>query len=113
MAFMDKIAVVGARDVVIGFKALGLECVYAQDPQQASAAVIRLAREGCAIIFVTEILLKEMSEVVERYKNASVPAIIPIPDNGGSMGLGMQWLRENVEKAVGSNILLDKEGGNS
>lgn len=105
---MTNIAVVGPRDSVLGFKALGLEAVYAEDREQAEKSVNQLAREGCAIIFVTERLLKDLPEVVERYKNELTPAIIPIPDNNGSIGFGMQGLRDNVEKAVGSNILLDQ-----
>ncbi|MDD3242221.1 MAG: V-type ATP synthase subunit F [Eubacteriales bacterium] len=105
---MSKIAVVGPRDSVLGFKALGLEAVYAQDAAEGEKSVNKLAREGCAIIFVTERLIQDMPAVVERYQNELTPAIIPIPDNNGSIGYGMQVLRANVEKAVGSNILLDQ-----
>lgn len=108
MVFMSKIAVVGPRDSVLGFKALGLDAVYAQDETQAAREVNRLARASYGIIFVTERLMQAMPEVVERYQNELTPAIIPIPDNNGSIGYGMQMLRDNVEKAVGSNILLDQ-----
>ncbi len=39
-----------------------------------------------------------------------LPAIIPIPGSRGNTGLGMQKLRANVEKAIGADILFEKEG---
>ena len=38
---------------------------------------------------------------------AAYPAIIPIPDNQGSEGIGLQALKQNVEKAVGVDILFN------
>ena len=34
-----------------------------------------------------------------------LPAVILIPSNQGSLNIGMQRIRDNVEKAVGVNIL--------
>ena len=103
-------AMIGPRDSVLPFKVLGLDVFYLEDPLQAAQEINRMARSDFAIIFVTERLLREMPETVERYKNETLPAIIPVPDNHGSIGYGMDILRGNVEKAVGSNILMGKEG---
>lgn len=110
MNCMHKMAVIGDRDSVLGFKALGFTVVYADEPAQAAQVIGRLAREQCAVVFITERLAAGIPDTIERYKAALTPAIIPIPDNQGSTGFGMKQLSDNVEKAIGVNILRSEEG---
>ena len=42
----------------------------------------------------------------DRYKDMELPAIIVIPGIGGSMGLGMNEVRESAKRAIGADILL-------
>ena len=42
---MSKIAVLGDRDSVLGFRALGLEVLFAEDRDRAAKELHRLARE--------------------------------------------------------------------
>ena len=107
---MSKIAVVGPKEAVLAFRAVGLEVAFASTPEEASRAVFRLAEEGCAVIFVTEEEAKQISETISRYKTSPTPAIIPIPGATGSNGFGMAGVRANVEKAVGADILFKEEG---
>ena len=62
-----KVAVVGDRESVLGFRALGLEVATPKTPDEARNAVDRLAREGSAVIFLTERLAEQIPETVERY----------------------------------------------
>lgn len=110
---MYKIAVIGDRDSVLGFKALGVSTFFAYDAERANDLLKRLAREKFAVIFITEKLAELSMETIERYKARTIPAIIPIPSNQGSTGIGMQMLNANVEKAVGVNILLNDDEGSS
>jgi V/A-type H+-transporting ATPase subunit F len=105
-----KMAAVGERDVVTAFKAMGLAVMPAEQADEASRAVHRLAREGYAVIFVTERIAAMIPETLGRYQSEPTPAIIPIPGSRGSVGLGMARLRANVEKAIGADILFEKEG---
>jgi len=109
---MYKIAVIGDRDSVLGFKALGVSTHFAYDAERANTLIKRMAREKYAVIFITEELAEMCIETIDRYKARTIPAIIPIPSNQGSTGIGMKLLNANVEKAVGINILHnDDEGG--
>ena len=56
-------------------------------------------------MFVTEKLFPACAETIAEFQGQSYPAIIPIPDNQGSQGIGEKTLRQNVEKAVGMDIL--------
>jgi len=102
---MYKIAVIGDRDSVLGFKALGLETVFADSAEEASGAIQRLAASDCAVIYLTEQLAKEIPKEIDRYTNALRPSIILIPGKTGSLGIGIENVNRTVEKAVGSNIL--------
>jgi V/A-type H+-transporting ATPase subunit F len=102
---MYKIAVIGDRDSSLGFKALGLDTVFADSGEEAKIAIQRLAAENCAVIYLTEQLAQEIPEEINRYTNVLQPAIILIPGKTGSLGMGIKNVNKTVEKAVGSNIL--------
>ena len=106
----NNIGVIGERDAVLAFKALGLNVVPTQSAEEASQAVNRLAKAGCAIIFITETTASAIGETISKYKTTPLPAIIPIPGSSGSNGFAMSQLRANMEKAVGANILLNVSG---
>ena len=109
MADQTKIAIIGDRDSVMLWGALGIETVFADDPREIDRAVHRLAREGAAIIYITEQALQKAPEAAERYKTQPFPAIIPVPNAEGSLGIGMRGIRANVEKAIGADILFEGE----
>lgn len=102
---MYKIAVLGDRDSVLGFQALGLDVFPADDIQAARSTLHRLAKENYAIIYLTEQLAAGMQEDVARYKDELTPAIILIPGKEGSLGMGMADIKTAVERAVGADIL--------
>ena len=102
---MAKCGVVGDRDSVMLFKAVGMDVFFETDGEQATRRVKRMAKDGYAVIYVTETLYPLIGEAIEEYKQEAYPAIIPLPDAHGSKGVGMQALKSNVEKAVGVDIL--------
>ncbi len=106
---MLKIAVIGGRETVMGFKALGLETYPAANAEEAGQALRQLTRErdDVAIIYIEENLAAQLSHEINRFKDSPTPAIILIPGREGSQGLGLNALRSAVERAVGTNILGD------
>ena len=105
---MAKIGVIGESDSVLLFKAVGLDVFFEEDGERANRTLHRLAREGYVTVFVTEKLFSACAETIEEFKSQAYPAIIPIPDNSGSRGVGEKMLLQNVEKAVGMDILSNK-----
>lgn len=108
--FMYKIGVVGERDAVIAFLALGVTVRSVESPEEAMKAVDTMAKEGYGLIFITETTAVDIKETIDRYKNKMLPAVILIPGSQGSLGIGLADIRDNVEKAVGVDILSKKEG---
>ena len=100
-----RIAVLGDRDSVLGFKALGLDVYPAETAEEARPILHRLAREDTAILYLTEQLATGLEAEIARYKDALTPAIILIPGKAGSLGIGMANVKKSVERAVGADIL--------
>ena len=79
-----RIAVLGDKDSVLGFKALGLDVYPAENVEEAKRTLHALARENVAVIYLTEGYAAAMAADVEKYKDA---------------------LKRAVERAVGADIL--------
>ena len=100
-----KCAVIGDRDSVLLYKAVGIEVFPETDGESANRCMHRLARTGYAVIYVTESLYPLCAETIAEFAGEPYPAIIPIPDVAGRRGIGLKTLKANVEKAVGVDIL--------
>jgi len=103
---MYKIAVLGERESVMGFAALGL-AVFPVESAEEAEAFHRLTRQSdaYAIIYVTETYAAALAPQIAKFETSVTPAVILIPGAGGSQGLGMSALNAAVERAVGSNII--------
>lgn len=112
-----KIAIVGNKDAILGFKALGLETHDANSTEEAVKTLYHLkskTQQGSekgdkepayAIIFITEDLAMDINK--DDYKKLSqdaLPAIIPVPGTKGTTGYGIKRIGKMVEQAVGSDI---------
>lgn len=101
---MHKIGVVGDKDSILGFKALGVDVYTVVSKEEARKIIDDLASKKYGIIFVTEAIASLIEETIDRYTRQFTPAVILIPNNQGSLGIGMNKINEYVEKAIGSNI---------
>lgn len=100
-----QIAVLGDKDSVLGFKALGLTTFAVESVDEARVTLHRIAKENYAVIYLTETLAAGMEADIARYKDELTPAIILIPGKEGSLGIGMSNIKKAVERAVGADIL--------
>lgn len=105
---MYKCGVIGDSQSVMGFRALGLETVICVSEMQAAKALHTMARDGFAVIYITEQLASGIKEDIDRYKDEPQTAVIPIPSVNGSKGLGIKQIHDAVERAVGADILKEK-----
>ena len=105
---MYKIAVMGAPDSVIGFKALGLDTYAVENGEDAKRVLHEITKpreDEYAIIYMEETMAAEIESEIRKYDEKPSPAIILIPGRNGPMGLGQAALNEAIEKAIGSDIL--------
>lgn len=106
---MYKIGVIGERDSVLGFKAVGLDVFPCSQSDEAKKILNELAKGEYAIIYITEGLAADLTKEIDKYKDSRLPAIIPIPGKEGPSGTGMDSVRKSVERAVGADILFGGE----
>lgn len=105
----SKIAVLGEKASVMGFRAVGFEVFECDAAEEIERIVAQLVKEQYGVVFLTEQALAKAPQLLEKYKNERIPAIIPIPGRDGTLGIGMANVRKNVERAVGADILFGNE----
>ena len=105
---MYKIAVVGDYDSIYGFATLGLSICPVQNREEAEAKLRQLAGGRYGIIYITEAIAAQLKDVIEEYKEQTMPAIIQIPGVSGNTGAGVEGVKKTVEQAVGSDILFSQ-----
>ncbi|MBG9983809.1 V-type ATP synthase subunit F [Aerococcaceae bacterium DSM 111022] len=106
MASKYKIAVVGLADAILPFKMIGFETHSVVSGEEAGEMIDLLAESGdYGIIYLTEDMATEIPEKVREYDAIMRPAVILIPTHKEQLGIGMARIQENVEKAVGADIL--------
>ena len=104
---MYKIAVMGDRDSIYGFAALGLDTYPVTDPVEAARRLRSLAEQEYAVIYITEALADTLEAEIDRYREQMLPAVILIPGASGNTGKGVAAVKKSVEQAVGSDIIFN------
>lgn len=105
---MYKVGVIGDKDSILGFKALGFAVSYSTDRADTEKALREMAGDGFAVIYITEQAAKDVLDIIDGFSDSQYPAIIPIPGNQGSLGIGREKVKKSVERAVGADILFNE-----
>ncbi len=100
----SDIAVVGDKDSILCFRAIGVLTYPVSEPKEARSVIRRLMKEKVSVIFVTERIAEGMMDLIDELARRPLPSVVLIPDNQGSLGLGMERIRQTVTKAVGADI---------
>ncbi|MBQ8345272.1 MAG: V-type ATP synthase subunit F [Clostridia bacterium] len=103
---MYKIGIIGDRDSVLGFMALGFAVHEAPDAEQAGVILHELVKSGeYGAIFLVEHYAKELEEELAVVRELPLPAVTVIPGRQGSTGYGTANMKHAVERAVGADII--------
>lgn len=101
---------IGNNDAVLGFKALGVSVYPVSTAEQAENALREASRLEFSVVFVTEPYAVQLEPLIRDLKSRQSPVVTVIPDNRGNLGVGMQRIKSQVEKAIGVDILFKEEG---
>lgn len=101
---MYKIAVVGDKESILGFSAIGMDIYPAYEEEEIKSIIPQLIEENYAIIYITENVRIKAEKYLEKLKKSKIPAIVTIPNNTGSTGYAEKRIKEMVQKAVGIEI---------
>lgn len=100
-----KIAVIGDRDSILAFRAVGAETFSVANSFEANDLLKKLSKGDYAVIFISEDIAKTVEETLAKLKTRAYPSVIPIPASSGASGFGMAGLKKDMEKAIGVDIL--------
>lgn len=98
-----RIAVIGGREVVIPFKALGLDAFPVETGPNVRSRVETLLHDGYQVIFFTEELFPELEPVVDEHRSKPTPCLVALPSAG--LQHGIFRLKRVVKRAVGADVL--------
>lgn len=102
----NKIAVIGDRDTVTGFRLVGVsECASPKSPNDTRELLLDYFRDpNMGLIIITERLAQEVEDTIVELSQSPVPVILLIPDRTGSTGTYESVLKELIRRAVGIEI---------
>ncbi|HBT48905.1 MAG: Vacuolar H+-transporting two-sector ATPase, F subunit [Caldanaerobacter subterraneus] len=107
---MHKIGVIADHDTVLSFKSTGIDTFPAIDEAEAADILMKLAQENYAVIFITEHLAEKIRDKIDLFRDKMLPIITLIPSNRGTLGIGISDVKKSVEKAIGADIIFEREG---
>ena len=99
----NKIAVVGSKDTVLIFKALGMDVFYTDDADVKTVLkdITTNAFDTYPIIMITEREYIRAADFIATFDNNPYPVIMPIPDGISSIELGNEIITQNHKRATG------------
>ena len=101
-----QIGIIGDRQTVYAFAALGFAIFEAETAAEAKAALCRAADSGnYAILFILDTLAMQIEDEIARYRDAALPAITVLPSGKGHTDYALNALQAATERAVGADIL--------
>ena len=103
-----KTAIVGNGDGIMVFKAAGVATFPAGDEKKAREVLRKIAKEY-QVIFITEELAQKLGDFLKRFDEEPYPVVVSIPSGGGSNGYGIEVLKNAMERALGVDILFNKD----
>lgn len=101
---MSNIAIIGDKDTIWPFKAFGFITYPMKDILDANNTLKDMLHKEYSIIFVTEDVFAQCECQIQEIQSLPLPAIVILPNNQGSQGIGRKRLQQILRKAVGSEI---------
>lgn len=103
-----KTAIIGSGDGVLAFKAGGVDAYIADDEIKARSTLKRIA-QSYKVIFLTDDLAEKLDDLINRMNESAYPIIVPVPCESGSTGYAKTKMKEQMERALGVDILFQRE----
>jgi V/A-type H+-transporting ATPase subunit F len=102
---MSRAAIIGDRDLISVFSALGFETLFISNREQAEEALRRAAVKKLSPIYILERWAEQVLGVIEELREKQAAVIVYIPDHKGTTGLGWQRVRESSIRAIGTDAI--------
>jgi vacuolar-type H+-ATPase subunit F/Vma7 len=101
---MAKIAVIGDKEITLGFKAIGVTSFAFEDVKELPLILNEIKNNDYELIFVSEKAYLSLENELKEFEEAPVPAVIVIPSVSENLGVADNHINNIVQKAVGMKI---------
>lgn len=104
-----KIAVVGERESILAFQALGLQTAECETVEEAVERLNEFASGDVGVIFLTESIAEKMGDHLVEWRLRYLPIVVIIPSAKSEPYLGRRELRTAIRKATGIDLIGQQE----
>lgn len=104
----SDIAIIGLGTGVMAFKAAGVDAYTAGDSTVARD-ILRKVAKNHKVIFLTDVFARDLDDLLKRMLEQPYPIVVPIPSDAGSNGYAVDKMKEQMERALGVDVLFNRE----
>lgn len=101
----DKVAVVGGRDLVFAFRAMGLKVFSPRNLEEARKVIEVIKEKDFALCFLHESFFEPLSDELKALKDKFCPVVVGFSDYRKVTDHLERAIRELAVKATGSDVL--------
>jgi vacuolar-type H+-ATPase subunit F/Vma7 len=112
MSRFDRMAIIGAADLVFGLRALGLRTFSPRDAEDAKKILAGIVKENYALCLVHQDWLDVLKEEREEIGRMFCPVVLGYCDHRSLTDLIEKMVREMAVMATGSDSLVRGKGNN-
>jgi vacuolar-type H+-ATPase subunit F/Vma7 len=107
---LERIAVIGERDMVYALRVLGIEVYAPGDVDEARRILENLEKEKIALCFIHQSFLDPLREEREALGRKFVPVVVAYSDYKKITDYLENMMRDMAVKATGSDSLVKRRG---
>ncbi|MCD6106851.1 MAG: hypothetical protein J7J57_01335 [Caldisericaceae bacterium] len=105
---MHKLAFVGEERIGALFRSFGFDVFAVSDSNEAAKQIADIVqKKEFYIVVTTEDFVDGLKEFVEE-RHKELPIVFVLPSPVEYKGIGIEWVRYSVEKAIGIDIFSKK-----
>jgi vacuolar-type H+-ATPase subunit F/Vma7 len=107
---LDRVAVIGDRDLVFPLKVMGIRVFSPKDIDEARRVLVSLEEEGIALCLMHESYFTPLSDEREALRKKFTPVLAGFSDYRKVTDELGKMMREMAVKATGSDSLVKRRG---
>ena len=112
MSRFERVAIIGAADLVFGLRALGIRTFSPRSADEARKILAGIVKEEYALCLVHQDWLDVLKEEREEIGKKFCPVVLGFSDHRALSDLIEKMVREMAVKATGSDSLVKGKGNN-
>jgi len=98
-----KVAIIGEKDFIWGFRGMGFSIFPVSDPTQAARALDEIGKGGYSLVYITETFAGPLLEKIDEVSRIAKVDITVMP-GVQKRELSLEKLRKIAIRAVGADI---------